>query len=249
MARHTPTIPSASVRERRGRAGAWLVGAIAIPVVLAGLALVWPGPSIAGDLHDRAVAALDSAGLPGVSVEISGRDAVLARVPAAREAEAVQVVQGVEGVRQVRVRPGPAAGSPGTAEPLPAPTAAPPGGPAAPAVTPADRQRVTELLARSPLLFPGDSATLTPATARAAAQLGSLLAQIPAAPVELVGYTADSPGSTVDAQELSAQRAAVVGEALVSAGVDPARIRTRGAGTANPLSSQAASRRVELTLG
>jgi outer membrane protein OmpA-like peptidoglycan-associated protein len=195
------------------------------------------------------VAALDSAGLRGVTVDLSGRDAVLAGVPSGREPEAARIVQGVDGVRQVQVRPGTSAAAPGPTEPQPAATAVPPGGPPAPVTTDADRQRVATLLVRSPLLFAGDSASLTPSTARAVQQLGALLSQLPATPIELVGHTADSPGTTVDAQTLSEQRAAAVGEALVAAGVDPARIRTRGAGTTNPLASQAASRRVELTLG
>jgi outer membrane protein OmpA-like peptidoglycan-associated protein len=218
-------------------------------VVLAGLALVWPGPGIADDLHGRAEAALHSAGLRGVTVDLTGRDAVLAGIPSGRESEAMWIVQGVEGVREVQVRPGTSVAAPRPTEPEPAPTAALPGGPPAPGTTEADRRRVSALLARSPLLFTGDSASLTPSTARAVQELGALLTQLPAAPIELVGHTADSPDSTVDAQALSEQRATAVGEALVAARVDPARIRARGAGTTNPLASQAASRRVELTLG
>jgi outer membrane protein OmpA-like peptidoglycan-associated protein len=249
VARGSLTPAHAAGPGRPRRTGVWLVGALAIPVVLAGLALVWPGPGIADDLHGRAVAALDSAGLHGVTVGLSGRDAVLAGVPNGRESEATRIVQGVEGVREVLVRPGTSGTASRTDEPEPAPTAALPGGPPAPGTTDADRRRVAALLARSPLLFTGDSASLIPSTARAVQELGALLAQLPAAPIELVGHTADSPDSTVDAQALSEQRAAAVGEALVAAGVDPARIRARGAGTTNPLASRAASRRVELILG
>jgi outer membrane protein OmpA-like peptidoglycan-associated protein len=63
------------------------------------------------------------------------------------------------------------------------------------------------------------------------------------------GHVADTPGGPDVAQRLSDQRAAVVAEALVAAGVPAERITMRGVGAMRPLATPEESRRVEITIG
>ncbi len=115
---------NASPADRpRGHRAAWVplaVAAIVVPTVLAGLTLLWPRPTIEADLTRAADSTLAAAGIAGAQVAFSGRDATVTG-----PAGAVEVVQGVTGVRVARPADG-AAPTPGAAanEPAPADAAA-----------------------------------------------------------------------------------------------------------------------------
>jgi outer membrane protein OmpA-like peptidoglycan-associated protein len=98
------------------------------------------------------------------------------------------------------------------------------------------------------ITFDADSAALTGASALTVARVAQILGTGARAGVVITGYAADTPGPPAFAQRLSEQRASVVADALVSAGVDRARIVESGRGAANPLGTPATSRRVEISL-
>jgi outer membrane protein OmpA-like peptidoglycan-associated protein len=229
---------------------AWWFGAlVVVPAVLAGVALLWPAPQIADDLRARAEAALQGAGLSGVLVSVSGRDARLDAVPPGAERAALDAVAGVTGMREVVVESA-------AAPPVPqgtAPTGALP-------TTPDDvtrqstqaRQALVDqiggLVTAAPIVFPPDSAELAGPPAETVRRVAALLVAEPAAHVAVDGYVADTPGTPEEAQQLSDRRAAVVADQLVAAGVDRSRITATGHGATKPLATTAASRRVEISI-
>lgn len=83
--------------------------------------------------------------------------------------------------------------------------------------------------------------------------LAQILSAYPKATVRLVGY-ADARGSDAANVKLGADRAALVGKALVDAGIAPGRISTASGGDSNPVASnqtasgQAQNRRTELVV-
>lgn len=216
--------------RRAGAYASWVDALVAVPALLAGLSVLWPGPALSRDLDERASAALAAAGLPGVGVEVTGRDVVLLDVPADRVAAATAVVRSVSGVRAVEA---PAAAR----RPVPSPST-----PAAPEpAASGDRVAVA-----GPILFTADSAELTGPATEAVAEVAGLLRARPGTAIEVVGHAADLPGPAERALALSQERAEVVARALADAGVPPSRITTRGAGDARPLATLEASRRVEI---
>lgn len=230
----------------RAAARAWWAAAlVSVPALIAGLSLLWPGPGIADDLRVRSEAALGAAGLGGVTVAVSGRDVELGGVPRGSERLALDAMTAVPGLRDVSFD--------GVVEPAaPAravPTAA---GPSAPPDGSMQRQdlaaQLDKIVAEGPLTFPADSAELTGPAAVTVARLADVLRGAPDVPVELVGFAADAPGPPETALALSERRAAAVAEALVVAGVDSARITVTGRGATQPLETQAASRRVEISV-
>lgn len=101
--------------------------------------------------------------------------------------------------------------------------------------------------------FDSSSSTLKPAGANTLTGVAMVLKEYPKTAVNVVGYT-DSTGSQALNMRLSQQRADGVGSALITQGVDGSRVRTTGAGPANPIASnsteegKAQNRRVEITL-
>jgi len=101
--------------------------------------------------------------------------------------------------------------------------------------------------------FDSSSATLKPAGANTLTGVAMVLKEYPKTAVNVVGST-DSTGSNDLNMKLSQQRADGVGSALITQGVDASRVRTSGAGPANPIASnstaegKAQNRRVEITL-
>jgi outer membrane protein OmpA-like peptidoglycan-associated protein len=136
----------------------------------------------------------------------------------------------------------------------PAPEATgPPAGYVAPVlapVAPSAPQVATaaDLAAAGKVTFAADSAQLTGPSALTVGRVAHILGSGSGAAVVITGYAADTPGPPAVAQRLSEQRASVVADALVSAGVDRARITTGGRGAADPLGTPAASRRVEIRM-
>jgi OOP family OmpA-OmpF porin len=104
------------------------------------------------------------------------------------------------------------------------------------------------LAAAGPITFAADRAELGGSSALTAQRVAHILGTGPGVGVVLTGYAADAPGPAAVAQRLSEQRASVVAAALVTAGVDRARIVAVGRGAADPLASPSASRRVEISL-
>jgi outer membrane protein OmpA-like peptidoglycan-associated protein len=120
-----------------------------------------------------------------------------------------------------------------------------------PASPPPDalRAQLAEVLAAQPIRFGADSAELAGPPAATVQRVAELLVAAPPVPVLVEGHVADTPGGPEAAQRLSEQRAAVVAEALVAAGVPADRISPRGLGAGRPLGTVEESRRVEITLG
>lgn len=93
---------SSADRSRDRRRPAWLplaAAALVVPTALAGLTLLWPRPQIEADLTRTATESLAAAGITGAGVSFTGRDATLTGISGPDAARAVEIVQGVSGVR------------------------------------------------------------------------------------------------------------------------------------------------------
>ena len=109
----------------RSRRPGWLplVGAaLVVPTVLAGLTQLWPRPQIEDQLTRAGSEALATAGLPGAGLVMAGRDADHQRDRAGRQQQAIDMVQGVPGVRIATV---PESGTTTIGGEAPAPAPAP----------------------------------------------------------------------------------------------------------------------------
>lgn len=104
---------SSADRSHDRRGPAWLplaVTALVVPTVLAGLTLLWPRPQIEADLTRAATESLAAAGITGAGVDVTGRDATITGLAGPHAQRAVEVVQGVDGVRVAQLPAG--AGTP-----------------------------------------------------------------------------------------------------------------------------------------
>lgn len=103
------------------------------------------------------------------------------------------------------------------------------------------------------LLFPQNVAWLSPEARAALDRLADYLKQHPAAKAVLEGHTDDQGEPDVN-HWLSQNRAMSAKQRLVTRGIDPARIETRGFGATRPLvpahtpQARAQNRRVEITV-
>ena len=103
----------------------------------------------------------------------------------------------------------------------------------------------------SDVLFDSGSATLQPGAADKLRHVAEVLQHYPKTRVEIIGHT-DNRGTTASNEKLSERRAAAVRDVLVRAGVDAARITTRGAASTRPVATndtpegRAQNRRVEI---
>lgn len=100
-------------------------------------------------------------------------------------------------------------------------------------------QRSQDLLAvtfKSDVLFDFNSAALKPGAASEIDRVAQVLNRYPETRITVEGHT-DGVGSIQYNQQLSEKRAQSVKEALVSRGVNPARIDTVGYGEARPIAS------------
>jgi len=104
------------------------------------------------------------------------------------------------------------------------------------------------------VLFDTGRSELKPGAARTLDQLSQFLMDNPERRVQIDGFT-DSVGSDAYNEELSQRRADAVKAALMTRGIDPARIGTEGYGKAYPVASNNDSsgrqlnRRVEVVIG
>ena len=124
---------SSADRSRDLRGPAWLplaATALVVPTVLAGLTLLWPRPQIETDLTRTATESLTAAGITGAGVDVTGRDAIITGLTGPDAQRAVEIVQGVDGVRVAQLPAGTDAGAPadGGAAPGADPAAAAPFG-------------------------------------------------------------------------------------------------------------------------
>lgn len=279
------------------------VTAVVVPTVLAGLTLLWPGRQIEDDLTRSADASLAAAGVTGAQVVLDGRDARVDGPPGA-----VEIVQGVTGVRIARAAGGGATG-PGGGDLQGAAAAALAGlagtglaatvdgdtvtltgtvgddaasaaaesalAAALPGLTVDNRLDVTradpgadpgtgelddaatqqlaaaleELVAGAPITFEPDSPALTAAGSATVARVVELVGAAPGARLQVDGFVAAGPGDgRLTAQQLSDQRAATVGDALVAGGVPADRVAVRGLGEGRQPVPDVAGRRVEITV-
>lgn len=106
-----------------------------------------------------------------------------------------------------------------------------------------------ELVAAAPITFEPDSPALTAAGSATVARVVELVAAAPGARLQVDGYVAAGPGDgRLTAQQLSDQRAATVGDALVAGGVPADRVVVRGLGEGPRPVPDVAGRRVEITV-
>lgn len=109
------------------------------------------------------------------------------------------------------------------------------------------QDQLSQLLEQRPLTFQPDSDQLTPEAGQTVPQAAELMKKAPEQlRFKVAGYAAQSPGSTVDAKQLSQQRADTVAEQLKQAGVPAERLEVKGLGHEHPKGDPEASRRVEI---
>jgi outer membrane protein OmpA-like peptidoglycan-associated protein len=220
---------------------------------------------IESQLTERAHGALSAAGLDGVRVEITGRDADVTAPTDADALAAAGVVSGVEGVRaavaygpegRVTAGAGPAsatvpesapeetagedaAGSAAADDPSPAPTASPgaDGPEAEPAREPTrrEREKAQEDLVEIPNIT---FVTDSARLTRDGRRVVRDAAEVLAEHPEVdvrIEGHTDSVGTRAHNQRLSERRADRVLDRLVELGVDPDRLSSRGFGESDPL--------------
>ncbi|MGH7664190.1 MAG: OmpA family protein [Gemmatimonadaceae bacterium] len=88
----------------------------------------------------------------------------------------------------------------------------------------------------SDILFDVDKATLKAGAEQNIARIAAILNQYPDYQISVEGHT-DATGSDSYNQSLSERRAAAVRASLVSGGVDPSRITSKGLGEAQPIAT------------
>ena len=149
-----------------------------------------------------------------------------------------------------------AAAKPTPAPPVPEALAPPPPElPSSPRpAPPAPSEPAAAARPQLPLLhFEFDRIRLTPASQQRLREIAETLRQWPEGRIELAGH-ADALGPSAYNQRLSLRRAQAVADWLVSAGIDGARLQTRGYRDSRPLmdnhsrKGRAMNRRVELVL-
>src|SRR5215472_6906524 len=122
-------------------------------------------------------------------------------------------------------------------------------------------QGAIKVAVNSELLFPSGGWQMPPQAAQLIARMAPILAPFQQTSIIVTGYTDNVPiGPELRArgiesnQELSLKRAQTVADFLISQGVKPNLVSTRGLGDADPIApnntpqGQAQNRRVELTL-
>jgi outer membrane protein OmpA-like peptidoglycan-associated protein len=262
--------------DRIKRRRIWRIGLSALCLVGA-VGAFWAAQHVSRDIHARALAALETAGLdPRICLAVDGRTLVLAgEVSGALERARTTAVAGsVRGVREVIDRLTIAAPQPAPQGAVPPPAAGTGEPRRAPDAEPAEDRPESSAAAAAPAPPPPAAAAGRPApaawdppcirfgfksarlTAAGHEALGAAAAALQAQPglhIEIAGH-ADAAGPRAYNRGLSARRAAAVARFLAAAGIDPARLHPRGYGEGRPRADnrshagRAANRRVELVL-
>ncbi len=108
-------------------------------------------------------------------------------------------------------------------------------------------------IATEPILFNSGASTLREASIPKLDKIAQLLKDMPNIMVEIVGHT-DNLGIEPVNQKVSSERAAVVMDYLVSQGIDRSRVKSKGMGSLDPISSndtqlgRQANRRIEFLI-
>jgi chemotaxis protein MotB len=122
-------------------------------------------------------------------------------------------------------------------------------------------QNAIKIAVNSDLLFPSGGWQMPPAAAQTISQMAPILAPFQQTTIIVTGYTDNVPigpelmqqGVTSN-EQLSLMRAQTVASFLISQGVNPSLVQTRGLGDADPVTpndtpqGRAQNRRVEITL-
>ncbi len=112
------------------------------------------------------------------------------------------------------------------------------------------RRGDTQYIVTEPILFNTASSVIREISIQPLKKVAALLAERREVKLMIIGYT-DNLGMPENNQRVSAERAAAVKEFLVSQGVDPARLDSKGLGSQNPIASndtqmgRQANRRIE----
>lgn len=95
-------------------------------------------------------------------------------------------------------------------------------------------ERLRAEVAQEPILFASGQASIDPSSDPILVRLAEAINATPGIDVEVVGHT-DGEGAVEVNQDISERRAQAVLDRLVELGVDPARLRARGAGESEPI--------------
>ena len=229
---------------------------VLVTALLAGVVTWTRSSGIETDLAGRSRTALSAAGLPEGEVTFDGRDATLSGFPPDTALRALQVVQGVDGVRAAQISGDVTPVGPATTSLPPASTASPTSPPPTTTTTappPTDKAgvqaEIDRLLAGTPITFVPDTARLTPEGEQAARDVALALAKSPADfSYRITGHAAPGPGSEEAALKLSQARARAVARILVENGLSSGRVTSRGLGDTRPANGGEEDRRVEITV-
>ncbi|MEV4057287.1 OmpA family protein [Amycolatopsis sp. NPDC049688] len=239
----------------------WILGvpiAVLVTALLAGVATWAQSGSMERDLTARAQTALFEAGLPTGDVRFDGRDATLSGFPPEQALRALEVVQGVDGVRAAKVNgdvtpvaPASTSASPTTSTPTT--SSSPPPTTSTTAPPPTDKAgvqaEIDRMLTEAPISFEPDSARLTADGTQAARSIAIALAKAPAGfRYRVTGHAAPGPGGESSALKLSRDRARAVARILTGNGLAVSRVTYRGLGDTRPATGGEEDRRVEITV-
>ncbi len=93
-----------------------------------------------------------------------------------------------------------------------------------------------QYIAADPILFNTAEATIREGSIQTLKKVAALLKEQPELRLMLIGYT-DNLGMDVNNSRVSTERAAAVKDFLVSQGINPSRLETKGMGSQNPIAS------------
>ncbi|MEU5261817.1 OmpA family protein [Amycolatopsis sp. NPDC021455] len=218
--------------------------AVLVTALLAGVVTWVQAGAIQRNLTDRARAALVAAGMPTGNVSFDGRDATLSGFPPWEALRALDVVQGLDGVRAARfdgdVVPVAPSAPPTTSNP---PTSSPP--PPTTSTTappPTDKAgvqaEIDRILAETPISFAPGTTRLTPEGEQAARDVAVALAKAPADfRYRVTCHVSRREGGASTALKL----ARAVARVLTANGLTATRVTYRGL-------SDTGDKRVEITV-
>jgi outer membrane protein OmpA-like peptidoglycan-associated protein len=236
--------------------------AVLVTALLAGVATWAQSGRIQRDLTAQAESALAAAGLPKGNLSFDGRDATLSGFPPGQALRALEVVQGVDGVRAAKVDGDVTPVAPSSAAPpqststsptTSATTSPPPPTSATTAAPPTDKAgvqaEIDRMLAEAPVTFVPNTARLTPEGEQAARGIAIALAKSPATfRYRVTGHVGRGPGGESAALKLSRDRARAVARILTTNGLTTKRVTYRGLGDTRPATGGEEDRRVEITV-
>lgn len=192
----------------------WFFALLLVPGLLTALLVYTRGEAIETELRGKAAAAVQQAGVSGVTIEMSGRRATLLVPTGQSEEQALAAAETVEGIGEVEVE-------------HVARTAQE-------AAACKDLQTKIDATSRGRgVSFSGSSIGMTGPGATAVRAVAKLLVLCPAASVAVEGYV---DATVLDGGSVSLKRAKAVRAALIRGGVAGDRVQAKGFGDSYPLS-------------